>query len=123
MKNMKRKMKTFVICAALLVCSMGMTTFAAASGSLTGSLSGSTGKATFKNTSGFTTYCMVFLQEYSGTTADIRTIKSTGGVISSGNKISASGTISKSRAKGVGQVYNSSAPASGVAKTYYTQIK
>lgn len=122
MKNMKSKMKTFVVCAALLVCSLGMTAFAA-SGSITGSLSGTTGKATLKNTSGFATYCMVFLQEYNTGISDLRTIKSTGGVISSGNTISATGTINKSHAKGVGEVYNSAAPASGVAKSYYTQIK
>ena len=117
-----KKVSTPVICVALLIATMGMTVFAATSGTLTGSLDNNTGKAKLKNTSGNTRYCGVSVQQSDNTTS-YSTVSSNFGNISSGNTISSSATITKSHARGVGMIYNSATLQSGLALTKYTTIK
>lgn len=116
------KAVTPVICAALLIATMGLTAFAATSGTLTGSLSNNTAKAVLKNTSGDTRYCHVMIQE-SDNGSSYTTTATNSGRISSGNTISASKKLTKNHARGVGEIYKSGASESGVALTKYTQIK
>lgn len=122
-KKVFKKATTPAICAALLMATMGMTAFAAASGTLTGSLNNNVGTAKLTNTSGNTRYCTVAIREYNATTSNSSIVSSNAGNISNGNSISTSGTITKNHAQGVGVIYNSAAPESGAATTKYTTIK
>lgn len=117
-----KKAVTPVICAALLIATMGLTAFAATNGMVTGDLGNSTGIAKLKNMSDGSRYCQVMIRE-SNNTSSYTTIAYNSGCISSGNTISTSGKITKSHAKGVGLIYNSGAPESGVAWSQSKQIK
>lgn len=121
----KLNMKKFIcrlVCCSMLILGSVATAFAATSGTLTGSLSNSWGTAKLKNTSGSSRYCNVYIKQYDY--ASSITIAATNtGVISSGNTISASGTISKLHAKGVGNIYISNSYQSGIGKTLTTDIK
>lgn len=83
LKNYLCKATKPIICAVLLVATMGMTVFAA-SGTLTGSLSNNVGKAELKNTSGNTRYCHVLIRQYNSTSA-YTTVSSNAGSIDSVN--------------------------------------
>lgn len=120
--NVKR-LAAIAVCAAMLTMTMGLSVFAATNGTISGSLNNSTAKVTLTNKSSNVRYCHVFILEATGVSASYTTVASNGGVVSSGNKISISGTISKAVVKGQGEIYRSSAPSSGVAASYYTRIK
>ncbi|MDE5872482.1 MAG: hypothetical protein K2H07_01065 [Lachnospiraceae bacterium] len=123
MKKIMRKAITAVVCAMLLVGTMGMTALAAYGG-ISGSLKDDVGTVTMQNTSGTTRKCYLTLREYNGyNSSNYNIVSSNSGTISSGNTISTSGKITKEHAKGVGLIYNSSESQSGVASTLTTQIK
>ena len=122
MKKFIKKAITAVVCAMLLVGTMGMTALAA-NGQIWGSLDGSWGTVTLKNTGGTTRYCYVVLREYDTGPSQYNIVSRNSGVLSNENTISTGGTITKKAATGVGMVYNSSPSQSGVSWTGTTRIK
>lgn len=110
------------LCAVTLTVVMGISSLAAASCDLTGSLSGDLGMLNLTNTSGNTRYCELFLREYNSSSSK-STVAANYGSISNNNTIRTSGRISKLHAQGVGSVYYSGTPASGIEITKYTSIK
>ncbi|MCM1128246.1 MAG: hypothetical protein NC429_17480 [Lachnospiraceae bacterium] len=122
MKKIIKKAITAVVCAMLLVGTMGMTVLAA-NGQIWGSLNGSWGSATVKNTGGTTRYCYVAIRQYDTDPNQYTIVSSNAGVLSNGNTITTGGWITKNSAIGFGMVYNSSPQQSGVSWTETTRIK
>ncbi|MBD5095706.1 MAG: hypothetical protein HDT40_01665 [Lachnospiraceae bacterium] len=122
MKKIMKKAITAIICAMLLVGTMGMTALAA-SGDIWGNLSGNWGTATLQNTSGNTRYCVITIRQYDYDPSKYTLVSSNQAVMSSGNTVTTRGEISDMHAIGVGLVYNSAQYQSGIGWRDTTQIK
>lgn len=117
-----KKIAMGIVCSLMIVATMGITVLAAGSGRITGNISGSYAYVTFTNTSGGDNYCTVALQESRDYETWI-TVNANGSVISSGSSISVGGNVSQLYARGLGIVYNSASPSSGVAAEYTTRLR
>ena len=117
-----KKIAMGIVCILMIVATMGITVLAAGSGTVSGNLSGSYAYAALKNTSDGDRYCSIAVQE-SSDYQNWTTVNASGGVLSSGNSIGVGANVSQLYVRGLGIVYHSAAPSSGVAATYTTRIR
>lgn len=111
-----------VICAALLLATMGMTALAATSGSLVATQKNGTAVATLKNSNGNTRYCHVMIRA-SSNGRSYTTTATKSGRIASKKTITVTKAIQSKFVQGVGVIYKSGAPESGAAWSETVQIK
>ena len=120
-KSLLKKVSLGIVCVATIAGTMGMTAFAA-SGYVYGYMTGNQGTATCVNTSGYNTYCEVFLLE-SNNINTRSTVNQSTGVVASGDGVTTSGPVNCTYAWAKGLVYNSGSPNSGVGWAQEVRIK
>lgn len=113
-RQLWKKAVTPVICAALLLATMGMTALAATSGALVGTQKNGTAEAKLKNSNGNTRYCHVMIRA-SSNGSSYTTTATKSDRTPSGKTITATAAIQSKYVRGVGVIYNSGAPESGQA--------
>ena len=107
------KIKIAVLLIVLFIAIVGITSFAATSGSISGWYSNNYANATVTNTNSNSRYCEVFIQGGS-TPNSLPTIKYSSGTISSGNSLSIGKNTSATYIRARGVVYSGGSPNAGV---------